>query len=488
MNALQVDGLTVCAASGSRILDEVTLSLPPGQTLAVIGESGAGKTTLALTLFGHLRPGLHSTAGRVTACGVDTLSASPAQLRRFRRSSIAWLGQDPAAALTPTMRVRDLIGEMCPPDGVAAALQAVRLPVDADFTARWTHQLSGGQRRRVALARALARRPRLLVLDEPAAGLDEETRQVVLAEIARLREELGFSLVLVTHDLVSVERLATTVAVLDRGRLVEHGPRARVLSTPDAPATRVMVAAASAVPVARASRTAGPVVLGTRELQAAYPGRPDLFRGVDLSVRAGDCLAVTGPSGIGKSTLARCLVGLHVPAEGAVLLHGRPLPGSVRRRTGPDRRALALVPQDPVTCLNPAQTVRTTLRRAFTRAGRPGDPVEVGRALEDVGLDAALAQRRPHELSGGQRQRVALARALAGQPEVLVCDEITSALDPTVQALVLDLLARLRDIHGLTIVLITHDMRAARRVATQEFGLAGGEVGAGTRGLSAVDR
>ena len=464
---ITVTSLTVLAANGEPVLDGIDLHAPPGAALAVLGASGAGKTTLALTLLGHLRQGLRHTQGQVDVDGHTPLRLRGRALRGYRRSVVAWLGQDPAAALTPTRRVGALIDDTAPAGHAPGALAAVGLPTDEDFLRRFPHELSGGQRRRVALARALARQPRLLVLDEPLAGLDSTTRDQVLEEIDRARRAVGAALLLVTHDVHAARAVADHLVVLDRGRLVATGSADAV---PDRPTTAAPALRATTARPGQPRVVTHPDVaaLAVTDLHARHPGRPPVLTGFCLTLSAGECVALTGPSGIGKSTLVRAVMGLHPPDRGRVALAGTVLAPAVRDRTSAQRRALGWVPQDPVTSLHPARTVHATLTLALRRHGSaadPGWPSTVEHLLQAVGLDAALGWRRPDALSGGQRQRVALARALAGHPDVLLADEITSALDAPTAADLLDLLDHLRRRHGLAILLVTHDPQSTRRVA-----------------------
>lgn len=461
---IAVDALTVLSTSGDTVLDEVDLRAAPGAAVAVLGASGAGKTTLALALLGHLRPGLRRTRGQVHVGGHQPLDLRRRALRDYRRAVVAWLGQDPAAALTPTRRVGALVAESARPGGVTAALDAVGLPTEEDFLRRFPHEISGGQRRRVALARALARSPRLLVLDEPLAGLDPDSREQALTEIDRARRAVGAGLLLVTHDVPAAHAVADLVAVLDRGRLVEIGAAAAIKAHPRPPAGGPGAATA---PILRGPTRAGAAVLTVSGLHARHPGGPAILADVSFALAAGECVAVTGPSGIGKSTLLHTIAGLHRPDHGRIELTGRGLAPVAADRTPQQRRALGWVPQDPATTLHPARTVRATLRTALSRVSdaRPDWPSTVFDLLQAVGLDPALQGRRPDALSGGQRQRVALARAVAGQPQVLLADEITSAVDATTAGALLDLLDDLRRRHHLAILLVTHDPDVARRLA-----------------------
>ncbi|RSN63559.1 ABC transporter ATP-binding protein [Amycolatopsis sp. WAC 04182] len=434
MSVVRISDLRLLAGD-TAILDGVDLTIGEGEAVALAGPSGAGKTSLALAVLGHQRPGVRRTGGTVEVSG-----------------PVGYLGQDPGSLLNPYARVastlRTAAGRRVPREFVDALLDRVALP--ASLARRYPHQLSGGQQQRVALAVALARAPRLLVLDEPTTALDLLAKAEVLAEIRRLREE-GVSLLWITHDLAAVRDLVDRAVVLDGGRL-------------SAPAD-----AMNGPFLAKFARNGpfmarGSEVLRAEKLTAGYRGAPVLTE-VGLSVGRGECLAVLGVSGAGKSTLARCLAGLHRPDAGTVTRQGDPLKPDVRDRDTKERAAVALVAQNPAEALHPRQTVRTALTRPMRLLrgikSREEQDEKVAELLEAVGLDSTMAPRLPGELSGGQRQRVALARALAADPEVLICDEVTSALDAATQAEVLALLNELRARRGLAVVLITHDAGVA---------------------------
>ncbi|MFI6157166.1 ABC transporter ATP-binding protein [Kitasatospora sp. NPDC051170] len=448
--AARATDLTV-ALRDTPLLTGATLTLTPGRVHAITGPSGAGKTTLLRALVGALPPGARVTDGSLAVLGHDLLTLPPGELRRLRRHRLAFVGQDPGSGLNPRMRVGRLITETAADrrtTSVADLLRAVRLPVDEGIERRRTTGLSGGQQRRVALARALARRPAILLLDEPTAGLDTALRDEIAGLLRDLAERQGIAVALTSHDGDFVARCADEVLALAPARPAA-GPR-----TAATPVATIRVGV---------STDAAPVV-EVRALDARVGGgraRRQVFTGLDLTVRAGTLTGITGPSGCGKTTLLRALAGLHRPEAGSITLGGEPLAPSYRRRTRDQRRRVQLVPQNPLGALNPAHTVGTTLTRPLKlHFARTADQrgARVAELLTAVGLTPAHAARYPHELSGGQRQRVSIARALAAEPDVLLCDEITSALDADTADGIMELLRDLRDGRGLAVLLVSHDL------------------------------
>ncbi|MFC7623611.1 ABC transporter ATP-binding protein [Microlunatus sp. GCM10028923] len=458
---IRVEALTIADRTGHRVLDGVDVSVQRGTGLGVLGPSGSGKTTLALSLLGEVRPGLRQIAGNVSVAGLDPLGMRPRARRLFRRSQIAWLGQDPASALTPTMSISALVSE---PLGhrsrtgreVRDALAAVGLPAERDFLRRHPHEISGGQRRRVALARALVRDPAVLILDEPLAGLDEVSRAAVLGELAAIRRQRSLTLLVISHDLEAMIEVTDRLVVLDSGRIVEAGSTTETLAVPRSRTAVDLVEALRPIPLRTLDSGRDRIVLSVTDLAVAPPGGSPVLDAATMTVAAGECLAIVGASGAGKTTLARTIVGLIPPQAGSTVVHGS-IPGRPGR--------IGFVPQDPATALNPAHTVGTILGRARRRA-LEARRRSVSELLETVGLDRRLAARRPGALSGGQRQRVAVARALAGAPDLLVCDEPTSALDPVIAVSALDLLDEVRA-KGAAVILISHQWRTLGRVATR---------------------
>nr|WP_251021074.1 ATP-binding cassette domain-containing protein [Streptomyces sp. ISL-98] len=444
--AVSVTGLTVAASDGRLLLDNGSLEVRPGRVTALTGPSGCGKTTLLRAVAGVLPPGARRAAGRVEVLGQDVLTLEASDLRDLRRHRLAYLGQDPGSGLNPRMKVRRLLGEVAvdrSTEALRALLAEVQLPYDNAFMGRRTGELSGGQQRRVALARALARHPAVLLLDEPTAGLDPALRDEIAELLRHLAAHHRLAVALSCHDADLVSRLADDVVDLSQDTAAPPpAPRTAVRTLPEGGASRLSVSGLHAQFTQRGRRI-------------------PVLHDIDLTVAAGSSTGIVGASGSGKTTLVRAVVGLHRPTEGTVTLDGVRLSPSAHGRTREQRRRLQLVPQDPLGTLNPSRTVGATIGRPLRlhrRAGRGESPARVLELLENVGLPANFADRYPHELSGGQRQRASIARALAADPDVLVCDEVTSALDDKTASAVMDLLEDLRDSRGLALVLISHDL------------------------------
>ncbi|MEU0845791.1 ABC transporter ATP-binding protein [Streptomyces sp. NPDC005962] len=484
---VSVAGLGVAYRSAGRdvpVVDDVSFELPPGRTLALVGESGSGKSTVAATLLGHLRHGSRLTGGTVRVDGRDVFALPARELRRLRGGTVAMIAQNAGQALTPSMRVGRQIAEAGGAVPVTDLLEQVRLPRPAELARRYPHELSGGQQQRVAIAMAIATRPQVLVLDEPTTGLDVLTQRSVLDLVGSLRDELGLAAVLVSHDLGVVARMADEVCVLRSGRVVEAAPTRRLFAAPADPYTRRLLAS-----VPRLTDTGLALVGedGTREVRPKRPvpddaapsvdvrdvtidyGSSRAVDGVSFQVRRGEVLALVGESGSGKSTLAWALAGLRAPSGGSMAHEAGDLGASARRRPLALRRKIQLVFQNADTSLNPRRSVGDAVRRPLRFFGAAASRDEAAsrarRLISDVRLDPDFADRLPAQLSGGQRQRIGIARALAGEPDVLIADEITTALDVSVQADVLRLLDDLRRERSLACLFISHDLAVVRGIA-----------------------
>jgi peptide/nickel transport system ATP-binding protein len=484
---LHAEGLTVELPGGRRAVDDVSIAVRPGEILGLVGESGSGKTTLALALLGYARPGCRIVAGSVEVAGTRLTGLSETETRRHRGRVVSYVPQDPASALSPSLRVGDTVGDVAEEHGggsgrgrVPQALERVHLPGDSAFARRYPHELSGGQQQRVTIATALVCEPAAVVMDEPTTGLDVVTQARILEEVDRLRSERRIAVVYVSHDLAVVASIADRVAVMYEGRIVEEGDAAQVIMRPRHEYTQRLVA--SIPQLLERSRDAGgptgPAILSVEGLHASH-GHVAVVDDVSFEVASGTCLAIVGESGSGKTTIARCVAGLHAPTAGAIRLGGEQLAPRARSRMRQQRRRLQIVFQNPYDSLNPRRRIRDEIARParLLRGISAADAeAEVAGVLERVRLPSRLANRFPGELSGGERQRVAIARALAARPELLVCDEITSALDVSVQAAVLELLQELRAELGLSLLFISHDLALVGAVADDVLVLEGGRV------------
>ncbi|MFF5701447.1 ABC transporter ATP-binding protein [Streptomyces sp. NPDC012794] len=445
-------GLEVSMEDGSVLLRPTSVRIHAGRVTALTGSSGSGKTTLLRALIGHLPPGAAVTAGTLDVLGHDPVALAPGQLRRLRRSRVAYVGQDPGSALNPRMTVRRLVAEMAPDRGhatVLGLLSECRLPLGDGLPDRRPTAISGGQQRRVALARALARTPDILLLDEPTAGLDPALRDEIAELLRDLAAERGLAVVMATHDPELV------------GACADHTVRLTPARPPAVPTPRTPPRPSSGPPAAARKEGQG---LSARAVGVTFRHggtRHRVLDAVDFTAPPGSATGIVGPSGSGKTTLLRVLAGLHPADTGSLELDGRPLASLARKRTREDQRRIQLVPQNPLAALNPARTVGAALSRPLrVHGGLSGAavPGRVAELLRQVGLPAGFAGRYPAELSGGQRQRVSIARALAAGPDILLCDEITSALDPDTARAVMELLTRLRAEHALSVAMVSHEL------------------------------
>jgi peptide/nickel transport system ATP-binding protein len=486
MSLLQVQDLTVALPPGAdraHAVEGVSFTLDQGEILCIVGESGSGKSVSANAIMRLLPHGLPILRGSIGFQGQDLARLSPDAMRQLRGARIGMIFQEPMTALNPLMRVGDQISEVLrvhdAPGGerrVLDLLDAVNLP-DPPATARaYPFRLSGGQRQRVMIAMALALEPKLLIADEPTTALDVTTQMQILRLVKDIQRRRGTGVLFITHDFGVVAEIADRVAVMQHGRIVEQGQAAQVLGAPTHAYTKALIAAVPHGSGAARTPAACTTVLTARGVSKTYyrPGggwfaRPKPVRAVhdaDFSIAHGETLGLVGESGSGKSTLARCVVRLVQPEAGEISFHDTNLRTLSRAAWKPYRRKIQMVFQDPFASLNPRRRVGDIIADGPIAHGTPR-ATALARARELlalVQLDAGAIDRFPHEFSGGQRQRIGIARALAMEPELLIADEPVSALDVSVQAQVLKLLAELRDRLGLTMLFITHDLRVAAQV------------------------
>ena len=503
---VRVDKLRVTArkaGGGTAVLvDDVSFEIPKGEVLALIGESGSGKTTVALALLGYARPGCRLEGGRVEIDGIDVLGLDEAGRIALRGRKVAYIAQSAAAAFNPMKPLMDQVIESALIHGTAsreaaeakavALFRDLALPDPEGIGRRYPHQVSGGQLQRLMAAMALVTDPDLVVLDEPTTALDVTTQIEVLRAFRAVVRDRGATAVYVSHDLAVVAQMADRIVVLNGGRVREANTTDHVINRPTDEYTRSLVAAARPQVRGEPAIDREAPLLEVRGLVAGY-GRADaeglpavrVLEDVDLTVARGAAVGVIGESGCGKTTLARVIAGLVPAARGDVRFLGEPLPTDLRSRTREQFRRIQIVFQNADTVLNPAHSIERILARplAFYR-GLKGDAARarIAELLDRVKLPASLASRRPAELSGGQKQRVNLARALAAEPDLILCDEVTSALDTVVGAAILDLLAELRRELGVSYLFISHDISTVRAVCDDVVVLyAGRKVDSGRR-------
>ncbi|GAJ27604.1 ABC transporter oligopeptide permease OppD [Acidomonas methanolica NBRC 104435] len=505
---ISVRGLHVVGRRGDGgevpIVRDVSLEARRGEVLALVGESGSGKTTIALALMGYARAGCRISGGAIAVAGhrVDQMDAG--ELRSFRGRTISYVAQNAGSAFNPALTLHQQVIEpalahwvLPRRDAERRAIElfrAMALPHPETIGARYPHQLSGGQLQRLMAAMALITEPEVVVFDEPTTALDVTTQIEVLEAFRTVLVHRGITGIYVTHDLAVVAQVADRAVVLRHGAVCESGDTPEVLARPRTPYTRELVAACH-LPVRpkgldpavdAASGTAPEPVLTLSDIVVGY-GRVDanglpahrILDGIDLSVTRGRTLGIIGESGCGKSTLARASAGLQPPAAGTVRFRGETLAGRVARRTPEQRRRVQIVAQNADLVLNPAWTVGAILERVlrfFHNLRGAVARAEALRLLDIVQLPHAVFDRRPPELSGGQKQRVNFARALAARPELVLCDEITAALDPVVAAAILTLMSDLQETLGLSCIFITHDLHALRAVCDRVAVLLGGHV------------
>ncbi|MFC8896171.1 dipeptide ABC transporter ATP-binding protein [Streptomyces cinereoruber] len=493
-----VEDLRISFGRGSRrteVVHGVDLTLRAGECLALVGESGSGKTLTGRTLAGLTGPGAAVTARTLDFDGRDLTALDERAWRRLRGAEIGLVLQDALVSLDPLRRVGAEIEESLAnhgigtrrdrPDRAVELLREVAVPAPERRARQFPHQLSGGQRQRALIASALAAGPRVLIADEPTTALDT-TVQAQILDLLAARRDAGTALLLISHDLAAVARLADRIAVMRDGRIVESGPAAKVLAAPAHPYTRRLL---DAVPDARAARRpsagsggAGREVLRADGLVKRYAGPgggTTALDGVSCVLHAGETLGVLGESGSGKSTLARIVLGLAEPDQGSVTLLGRPWSGAGERSRAALRGRIQLVQQDPLSSFDPRWTVERIVAEALGAGGRRAARRHRERVVELlglVGMGPELLDRGPRGLSGGQRQRVAVARALAPEPDVLVCDEPVSALDVSVQAQVLEVFERVREQLGVALLFISHDLGVVRRVSDRVAVMRAGRV------------
>lgn len=515
LSMIEVRGLRVVAGAAPDLVVEIVkgvdFSVKKGEVLALIGESGSGKTTIALALLGYARAGCSISSGSVRVGDQEVLSLDVKGRRALRARTVAYVAQSASAGFNPSRTIMDQVTEpallhklMSREAARAKAIglfRSLALPEPETFGDRYPHQVSGGQLQRLMAAMALITDPQVVVFDEPTTALDVTTQIEVLAAFKKVIRELGTTAIYVSHDLAVVAQMADRIVVLNGGCVKENGAVAQVLDAPVDDYTRQLLAATRRPEGDVIAKTPAellkPPLLQIRGLAAGY-GRIDRYGApavrvlddVRLSIARGSTLGVIGESGSGKTTLARVVAGLVDRARGEVFFDGKPLPARLSQRTAEQYRQIQIVFQNADTALNPSHTIAEILGRPLNFYHKLRGSAASKRMLELldlVKLPASIAERSPTGLSGGQKQRINLARALAAKPSLILCDEVTSALDTVVGAAILDLLADLRRELGVSLMFISHDISTVRSICDEVIVLyAGHRVEAGERDVLAA--
>jgi peptide/nickel transport system ATP-binding protein len=480
------------------IIKGASLDIAKGEIVALIGESGSGKTTMALTLMGYARPGCRISGGTVLVGGRDLLVLPERERARLRGTEVAYIPQSAAAAFNPSAKIMDQVIEvtrihrLMAPDKAreraVALFKALSLPSPETIGGRFPHQVSGGQLQRLSAAMALIGDPKLVIFDEPTTALDVTTQIEVLRAFKSVMRSSGMAGVYVSHDLAVVAQIADRIVVLKDGEVKETGTTAEILYAAKHPYTKELLAAFEPKPRdRRAGREPEPKPLleienltaGFGPIQANGLPLVPAVQSVSLRIEKGRNLGIVGESGSGKSTLARTIAGILPAASGRVAFSGEALARSAHERSRDQLREMQIVFQSADTALNPAKPVEDILGRplAFYHAmSRKARDARIDELLDMVRLPRALRQRRPSELSGGQKQRVNFARALAADPKLILCDEITSALDTVVAAAVIELLKELQRELGLSYIFISHDLSMVDAICDEIVVMYGGKL------------
>ncbi|MGE9549722.1 ABC transporter ATP-binding protein [Erwinia amylovora] len=484
--------VTASADDGHEIslVSNIRFTVQKGEVLALIGESGSGKTTIALALMGYARHGCKVAGGTVHVAGTDVTSLTPSQLCQFRGNKVAYIAQSAAASFNPAMKIMDQViepvvihGVMNRTDAETKAIELFRelaLPNPETIGDRYPHQVSGGQLQRLMTAMALISDPEVVILDEPTTALDVTTQVEVLKAFRRVVRQRGTTAIYVSHDLAVVAQMADKILVLLKGNIAEYGTTEQLLCAPVARYSHLLLEAAKQKarpsPWQEQDEKVQPL-LQVRDLSAGYgpldsAGQPKIkiLEEINFKLYRGQAIGIIGESGSGKTTLAQAIAGMNKPSGGHILFNGHYIAGDMHQRPENELRRIQYVFQMADTALNPAHTIETILKR----------PLRLFHGLRSAALEQRLFQlldlvrlprnvlwRKPWSLSGGQKQRVNLARALAAEPDLILCDEVTSALDTVVAAAVLDLITELRRELGLSVLFISHDLQAVRSVCDE---------------------
>jgi peptide/nickel transport system ATP-binding protein len=483
-NLLEIKGLKIEATSYPPgepprdvvLVDNVSVSVEQGKVLGLIGESGAGKSTIGLSAMAFGRGGVRLSGGQILLNGRDIREADSKGLRALRGREVTYVAQSAAAAFNPAKRLMEQVIEaslhhkvMTRAEACVRAVGLFRslgLPNPETIGNRYPHQVSGGQLQRVMTAMALCPKPDLVIFDEPTTALDVTTQIDVLVAIKNAIRDTGVAALYITHDLAVVAQVADHILVLRGGKKVEYGTTDQIINTPQETYTQALVSVRS---IDHAEKPDAAPVLSVANVTARYKGTNfDVLKNVTVDLSAGQTLAVVGESGSGKSTLARVITGLLPAANGRITFAGRTLSPDLANRSKDDLRELQMIYQMADTAMNPRQTVGTIIGRPLEfYFGLKGAAKRqrIQELLDEIEMGAGFIDRYPAELSGGQKQRICIARALAAKPKLIICDEVTSALDPLVADGILKLLLNLQAKEGVAYLFITHDLATVKAIA-----------------------
>ena len=487
VKGLRIEGLS--EKGWQEIVRGVNLQLKRGEILGLIGESGAGKSTIGLAAMGFARDGCRITAGEIIFDGIELSSAPENEKRKLRGTRISYVAQSAAAAFNPAHRLLDQFAEGPVDHGVMSRTKAkekgralyrsLDLPDPENIGERWPHQVSGGQLQRMMVAMAMSCSPDLIIFDEPTTALDVTTQIEVLKTIKEIVTDSNVAALYITHDLAVVAQLADQLMVLRYGNLVEVNSTGQIIEAPKEDYTRALLDARTRHEKTTAQFKDSSTLLSIDSVTVGYGKGPDVLQEVSVSVERGRTVAVVGESGSGKSTLARVITGLLPPRSGEILFQGELLPHALAQRTKQQLRKAQMIYQLPDVALNPRQRVRDIVGRPLSfYLGLRGKERErrIIELLEQIELSETYINRLPDELSGGEKQRICIARALAAEPELIICDEVTSALDTIVAKAILDLLQRLQYELQLTYLFISHDIDTVASIADRVVVLYAGRV------------
>jgi peptide/nickel transport system ATP-binding protein len=475
MKDIEIDGFS--DERWHEIVKGVSLTLKRGEVMGLIGESGAGKSTLGKAAMGYAQPGCKIKSGSILFDGIDLMSASETEKRKLWGSRIAYVAQSAAASFNPAHRLIDQTVEATVDHQIRTATEAradavmlyeaLQLPDPENIGSRYPHQVSGGQLQRIMTAMAMSPRPDLIIFDEPTTALDVTTQVEVLMAMRDIVEKFDTAGIYITHDLAVVAQMADFIKVLRYGEEVEEAETRQMLSAPQEDYTKTLWSVRA---LEKPESKSEDIVLSINNVDAAYGNSVNVLHDVNINIPRGRTVSVVGESGSGKSTTARVITGLLPPATGEIKFNGEALPNALKDRSKDQLRRIQMIYQMADTAMNPKQTVAEIIGRPLEFYHDMRGKQRDGRILElldMIELDGSFMDRLPGELSGGQKQRICIARALAAEPEIIICDEVTSALDQIVQEGILKLLLRLQKEFGITYLFITHDIAVVTAISDE---------------------